>query len=161
MKFSEFKNWPKETLYNLLLKSYESSPELVNLYKEEWLDFDNFIYNNLRFTNRCGYISSIDEQPIGFFSWNPENLPEYIEIGHNCIIKEFQQKGYGTKQLNLALEEIKKLSPKKIIVKTGDIPFFIPAKKMYESAGFTVQKVLKQNTSNLVHSKFEYVIIVL
>lgn len=156
MEISEFKNWPKETLYNLLLQSYKSNPKLVNLYKKDWIDFDNFMYNNLQFTNNCGFISSINKDPIGFFSWNPEKLPEHIEIDHNCIIEKFQQNGYGTKQLNLALEQIKNLSPKKIIVRTGDIPFFIPAKKMYESAGFEKVRTIPNYINQLVPKTVEY-----
>lgn len=29
-------------------------------------------------------------KPIGFVSWNPTNLPESTEIGHNCILTKYK-----------------------------------------------------------------------
>lgn len=149
MKESEFKYHPIGTLYNLLLDSYSLDMNLTNAYKEDWLKFDEFVFNNLNFMNNCGYISLINNQPAGFITWNPEKLPESIEIGHNCIINKHKNKGYGKKQLSLALNKIKLLDPKSIVVKTGNSPFFIPAVKMYESAGF-VKKALYLNMMTML-----------
>lgn len=150
MKNSEFKYYSKGTLYNLLLNSYSSNSDLTNAYKSEWQKFDEFVFDNLNFMNNCGFITVINNQPIGFISWNPENLPENVEIGHNCIINEYKNRGYGKQQLSYALNLIKLLNPKSIVVKTGNIPFFEPAQKMYETVGFVKTDVIAKHGDDIV-----------
>ena len=43
---------------------------------------------------------------IGFVVWDPRNMPEYVEIGDNCIVPKHKGNGYGKLQLQEAINEI-------------------------------------------------------
>jgi hypothetical protein len=145
MKIVPFGDYDKETLLNLLLDAYSSHPGLTRQYRESWEFFAAFVYDNLNFMNDNGFISVEDKKPIGFFSWDSRHAPAYVQIGHNCIIHSYKGAGNGKEQLSFGLERMKKLHPVRIIVKTGTIPFFLPARKMYESAGFLPGKTIKND----------------
>lgn len=154
--FLPFNNFKRNTLYKLLLEAYSSNTELVNKYGQDWLKFDDFIFNNLNYTNNCGFITTIDKSPIGFISWNPENLPKSVEIGHNCIIKKYQNSGYGKEQLQQALNLIASLKPELVISQTGDITFFKPAQKMYTSIGFKMKDIAFNHQNIIVPRVLRY-----
>lgn len=40
-----------------------------------------------------GFMTVLEGKPIGFVSWNPTNLPESTEIGHNCILTQYKGNG--------------------------------------------------------------------
>lgn len=63
-------------------------------------------------------------------------MPEYVEIGHNCIISSCKGHGYGRMQLREALQRIVKRGAKRIIVTTNARS--VPARRMYEGAGFKI-----------------------
>ncbi|MHB8055632.1 MAG: GNAT family N-acetyltransferase [Candidatus Aminicenantales bacterium] len=151
-KFSET---PAGTLSELLIDSYAAFPEFVEANVEDWQAFDAFVYSHLSFMDQCGFCSTENNSIIGFFSWDPRNRPASIEIGHNGIIREYQGRGKGKEQLFLALAMMSALKPRKIIVKTGNSPFFLPARRMYESAGFTKNKMEKRDDP-LVPEIIEY-----
>ena len=46
-----------------------------------------------------GFMTVLEGKPIGFVSWNPTNLPESTEIGHNCILTQYKRNGYGKRQM--------------------------------------------------------------
>ena len=71
----------------------------------------------------------------GHISWDPRNRPDYVEIGHNCILTKYKGNGYGKLQLQESIRRIKEYDDlKKIIVTTNEITF--SAQKNYESVGF-------------------------
>ena len=142
MRFVGFGEHERGTLHQLLLDAYSGNNKLVNIYRQEWRRFDEFVYDNLDIMEACGFITEIQGQPVGFASWDPRMMPEYVELGHNCIITAHKGRGLGREQLRHALEIVKELGPARIIVKTGDIPFFEPARRMYLSAGFTEKRRL-------------------
>jgi ribosomal protein S18 acetylase RimI-like enzyme len=145
MDVKKFSGTSEGILYTLLIDAYSEFPELTNFFKESWLEFDKFVYSNLSFMDYNGFVTLEDNIVIGFMSWDPRLLPDSVEIGHNCIIKNYQSKGYGKKQLLLGLEMIKKMKPKSIKVKTGNIDFFKPAQCMYRSAGFGFKSIIKKD----------------
>ena len=128
----------------MLYDAYSASADLVSRYKKDWQEFDTFVFENPDFMNDNGFVSLENKSPVGFMSWDPRQLPDFIEIGHNCIITMYKGTGKGKAQLLYGLECMKQLHPKKIIVRTGNIPFFLPAQRMYESAGFIQKKVSKR-----------------
>ena len=154
--FSEF---DKGLLYSLLNDSYLKFPELSAACHETWKEFDSFVFDNLSFMDHCGFVSVLNETPIGFMSWDPRNSPVSVQVGHNCIINEYKGKGYGRSQLSIGMNIIKSRKPERIIVKTGNINFFIPAQRMYCSAGF-IQKQISFNNDPLVPELIEYEMIV-
>lgn len=152
MKFSEA---PEGTLSGLLVDFYAAFPEFVAANVAGWKAFDAFVYSRLSIMDQCGFLSLENEILIGFISWDPRNLPESIEIGHNGVIREYQGRGKGKEQLMSAMAMMSALKPRKIMVKTGNIPFFLPARRMYESVGFAKNKVEKRDDP-LVPEVIEY-----
>ncbi len=155
METRRFSKYGGGILYKLLVDAYSEAPELIERYPEEWKSFDSFVYDNLSFMDECGFITIEDDQVIGFMSWDPRSLPDSVEIGHNCIVSAHQGFGKGREQLLLGIDKIKNLKPKRIIAKTGHIDFFIPAQRMYLSAGFKYKKSIKQD-DDLVTEVIEY-----
>lgn len=88
--------------------------------------------------DKNGFVTTISGKPIGFSSWDPRKLPVSIEIGHNCIVREFQGKGIGTFQLRETMKRIMETNPQMIFVKTGANQYFLPARRMYDSSGFVM-----------------------
>ncbi len=81
-------------------------------------------------------------------------MPEYTEIGHNCIASSYKGCGYGKIQLQEAVNRIAPNNPQKIIVTTNrDL---ISAQRMYESIGFTIcQKKIEPDTSDFELINYE------
>ena len=52
-------------------------------------------------------------------SWDPRNIPDYIEIGHNCIVSKYKNNGYGKIQLQEAYRRIVLNDVNRIIVTTN------------------------------------------
>ncbi len=129
----------------MLMDAYSQVQEIVDRHKTDWQEFDNFVFDNLSFMDKCGFVSVENDEPIGFVSWDPRKLPESIEIGHNCIIGRFKGEGHGSRQLGHALKIMTERKPCRIIVKTGNSDFFAPARKMYLSAGFEVERIIKSD----------------
>ena len=145
MHMSKFSEHQRGILFKMLMDAYSTAPEIVSRHRQSWRDFDNFVYDNPSILDKCGFVTVFDGQPVGFVSWDPRKLPESIEIGHNCVLCTFKGRGIGLRQLNQALEILRVKNLCKILVKTGNTPFFLPARKMYESAGFTVERITKNN----------------
>lgn len=131
----------------MLMDAYSQAHEIVEVHKSDWLEFDNFVYDNLGFMDKCGFVTVLEKLPIGFVSWDPRKLPESMEIGHNCIIGKHKGYGHGSWQIKKALEIMAEKKPSRILVKTGNTDFFESARKMYLSAGFITTDVCK--TDNL------------
>lgn len=155
LTFRQFSLQTRGVLYEMLLDAYQGSFELVDGYKKSWQEFDNFVFENLGMMDKNGFVMTRSGKPIGFSSWDPRKLPESVEIGHNCIIKEFQGLGLGKVQLGETLRQIKERRPQRIFVKTGNTPFFLPARKMYQSSRFEMVSITKRNDS-IVPEVVEY-----
>ena len=131
-KISEF---PRGTLYNQLVDAYSFNDECQKTWGSMWKEHDDFFYNNLDIADKYAFITVLDGEPIGHISWDPRHRPDYVEIGHNCIIIKYKNKGYGHIQLEEAIRRIKDYNDlKKIIVTTNEI--FVSAQRNYESVGF-------------------------
>ena len=132
-RFSEF---PPGILFRMLAEAYSGFPELVRAEGKSWKEFDEFVYANPAIMDACGFLSEENGALIGFISWDPRELPESMEIGHNCVLPEYRERGKGKEQLALALARMSERKPRAVLVRTGTIPFFLPACRMYEAAGF-------------------------
>ncbi len=134
IEFKKFSDYPRGTFYKLLKDAYSFESNYQKDCKDKWLEEDNFFYDNLYIADSCGFITTINNIPIGFICWDPRTIPEYIELGHNCIIEKFKGMGYGKKQLLETIRRTKNRNPKKIIVTTDEL--LVSAQKNYESVGF-------------------------
>ena len=79
-----------------------------------WKEYDDFFYSNLEtIIYQYGFITVVDGIVVGHISWDPRNRPNYVIIGHNCILSKYKGKGYGKIQLQEAVRRIKKYGVKK------------------------------------------------
>lgn len=129
-KFSEFQ---RGILFELLQDSYSYEPRYERDWCENWKETDSFFYDHLQIADECGFITVLNGVPIGFICWDPRNIPEYMEIGHNCIASAYKGNQYGKMQLQEAVRRMNQKRVKKIIVTTNE--YLITAQKNYESVG--------------------------
>ena len=98
----------------------------------------------MEIADKCGFITTLDGEPIGHISWDPRNMPEYVRIGHNCIATRYKGNGYGKIQLQEAIRKIiQNGDVKKIVVSTNDK--LISAQHNYESVGFIFHQRRENN----------------
>lgn len=141
VEFKKISEYPKGTLYRQLVDAYSFSNECQKNWDSMWLEYDDFFYSNLdSIADKYGFITVVNGIAIGHISWDPRNRPDYVIIGHNCILSNYKGKGYGKMQLQEAIKRIKEYKVKKIVVTTNEITK--GAQKNYESVGFV--KVLER-----------------
>ncbi len=135
IEFKKPSNFSKGTLYNQLVDAYSFNDKCNKTWDTSWKEYDDFLYDNEEIANQYSFVTVLDGEPIGHISWDPRHRPDYVEIGHNCILTNYKGNGYGHIQLEEAIRRIKEYDNlKKIIVTTNEI--FVPAQKNYESVGF-------------------------
>lgn len=135
IEFKKISDFPKGTLYSQLVDAYSFDSNCKKYWDNMWKEYDDFFYSNLySIADKYGFITVVDGIPIGHISWDPRNRPNYVIIGHNCILSSYKGKGYGKVQLKEAIRRIKEYDVKKIVVTTNEIT--LPAQKNYESVGF-------------------------
>ena len=135
INFKKPSEFPKGTLYIQLVDAYSFNDECKKTWDTSWKEYDDYFYDHLDIADKYCIITVLGGEPIGHISWDPRYIPDYVEIGHNCIITKYKGKGYGYFQLEEAIRRIKEYNDlKKIIVTTNEL--FIPAQKNYESVGF-------------------------
>lgn len=147
IEFKSFSNFSRGILYKQLVDSYSFDSKWQEYFDKDWKDYDEFFYDNLQFTNNCGFVSTLNGEPIGHISWDPRNLPEYVAIGHNCIASKYKGNGYGKRQLQEAVNRIRQYDGlKKIIVGTNSN---LVAPHNYESVGFKLCQRRKNESDTL------------
>lgn len=142
IEFRKITEFPRGTLAALLRDGYSFEPRFERDWNDQWQEFDDFFYNNPHIAESCGFMTVLNEEPVGFVSWNPTNLPESAEVGHNCISTKYKGNGYGKRQMQEAVQRILAQGAHKIIVWTSEI--CIPAQHTYESAGFQFVKTSEE-----------------
>lgn len=134
LEFRKISGFNRGILHQLLVDSYSFDSRWQKYFEPDWIDFDNFFFDNLDIADSCGFITVWNDTPIGHVSWDPRNRPEYVQIGHNCIATAYKGNGYGKRQLQEALKRIRRYDGlKKIIVNTSQN---LVAPYNYESIGF-------------------------
>lgn len=152
--FKKITEFPRGTLAALLKDGYSFEPKFERNWSDQWLEFDNFFYDNPHIADFSGFMTVLEGKPIGFVSWNPTNLPESTEIGHNCIMTKYKGKGYGKRQMQEAVRRIMAQGAKKIVVWTNEI--CVPAQHTYESAGFQFVKKSEETISEYAGQRIHY-----
>lgn len=136
IQFTPFSQHSPGQLFEMLMMCYAALPEIVKVEKASWEAYDYSVFSNPDTIGKCGFVSCLKEQPIGFASWDPRNHPDYVIIGHNCILPEFQRRGFGRLQVIEMLKRFETMKFQVVKVTTGSMPFFSPAQRMYFSCGF-------------------------
>lgn len=155
IEFKKFNEFERGILYSQLVDAYSFNENCKKTWDKDWLEYDNYFYDNLNYTNNCGFIMLLNGEPIGHISWDPRNRPDYVIIGHNCILTKYKGNGYGHILLQEAINQIKKYEGlKKIIVTTNEIT--IPAQRNYESVGFVLKGKRKNNETPFSGDYIDY-----
>lgn len=144
IEFKKVSSFSRGLLFELLADAYSFDQRCRKCWDSDWREFDDFFFDNLSIADKYGFITTLNGYAIGFASWDPRNMPEYVEIGHNCIAVKYKGNGYGKMQLQEAVNRILKNDVKKIIVTTNAI--LKPAQRMYEGTGFKHVKTRKNES---------------
>lgn len=156
IKFKKVSDFNRGILFELLKDAYSFDCRYEQTFNSDWQVFDNFFFDNLQIADKYGFITTLNDEAIGFVLWDPRNMPEYAEIGHNCIASKYKGNGYGKIQFQEAVNRITQNDVRKIIVTTNDD--LIPAQRMYESVGFTIyQKRKNQDITDFIREDIDYV----
>ena len=122
------------TIFSLLRQSY--APIWNDKLEETMRKADQDTFANPDTIGACTFITCLDGQPIGFASYDPRQGPDLAIIGHNCILPEYQHRGFGCRQIAELLRRLKEKGFRKVTVTTSGHHFFVPAQKMYLTCGF-------------------------
>lgn len=134
IEFHSIPEYPRGTLCEQLRNAYGFDKRWEALFGDSWQEYDAFIYDNPKISETCGFITVLNGVPIGHITWDPRKAPEYVEIGHNCILSAYKGNGYGKAQLAEAVRRIRETKkPLKITVTTNEL---LIAKHNYEACGF-------------------------
>lgn len=144
LTFEKIGSFNRGILYEQLVDGYSFDYRWKIQCETDWKEYDDFFFSNLAIANKYGFVTVLDGMPIGHISWDPRNMPEYVEIGHNCIISQSKGNGFGKRQLQEAVNRIRKYSGvKKIIVGTNSN---LVAPHNYESVGFKLAQRRKNES---------------
>ncbi|KKL94389.1 hypothetical protein LCGC14_1865170 [marine sediment metagenome] len=131
LEFRKLTTYKEGLIFSLLSRSYETllreKPILTEIWKQDWEKYDKEIFQFPKTIGISGFITIFDENIIGFGSYDPRQRSELGIVGHNCILPEYRGKGFGKVQIIKISNIFKEMGVKKVIVTTGEHPFFIPA----------------------------------
>ncbi|MBT9775200.1 GNAT family N-acetyltransferase [Clostridium sp. MCC353] len=152
LTFEKISTFDKGILHRQLVEGYSFDNRWRALFEKDWIEYDDFFFDNLSIADKCGFVTVLDGLPIGHISWDPRNAPGYTAVGHNCIIPEYKGMGYGKKQLQEAVGRIRQYDGlKKIIVTTNSA---LTAPYNYESVGFKLCQRRKNQTESSFSGDF-------
>jgi GNAT superfamily N-acetyltransferase len=137
------RDWPRGALAAMLAECYapllRDVPEEISLQlRESWLEYDRAVHQAPSTVGACGFMTIVDDEAVGFASWDPRGWPEVGRVGHNCVRPLYQGRGYGRRQIAEILERFRARGFAKAEVRTDEHPFFEPARRAYASCGFHV-----------------------
>lgn len=104
--------------------------------RSNWLEFDTAVQQERDSVGACGFVTRVEGNVVGFGSWDPRGWPEVGRVGHNCVRPSYQGHGYGSRQIEEILRRFRAGGFARARARTGEHPFFAPARRMYLSCGF-------------------------
>ena len=153
IEFKPLTDYQPGQIQELIKKCYSElfdySPNEKNRLYRQWENEDNLAYKNINTIGRNILFSCIENNTIGYFSWDNRQFPNGI-VGQNCILPNYRGHGYGTRQIEKIIEIFKIENFKTLTVKTGEHQFFIPAQKIYEKCGFKIKEKRKGEIFNII-----------
>jgi len=153
IEFKKVSEFNRGILVELLTDAYSFNTEIEKECSAKWLENDSFFFDNLQIADKYCIITTLNDEAIGFVAWDPRNMPEYVEIGDNCIVSKHKGNGYGKLQLQEAINRITENDVKKIIVTTNSD--LISAQRNYESVGFKVYQ--RRKAEGFIGDYIDYV----
>ncbi len=122
-----------ETAYSPYLTE---DPGVEADWRANWAAYDADVHAHPATVGAAGFATLLNGRSIGLMTWDPREAPDVIRIGHNCIVPEFQERGFGEWQLEAAMRHFADESVVRVRVTTGEGGFFAPAQRMYVTRGF-------------------------
>ena len=154
LEFRKLTDFPRRMLYGILVDAYSFDQRNKRIWDENWKQSDDFFYDNPQIAEKYGLMTCLDGEPIEFVTWDPRNMPDHVEIGHNGIREKHKGHGYGRLQLEEALRRIGAYQGlKRIIVITNSN---LIAPKNYESVGFVLYDRKPNNTESAYTGDYLY-----
>lgn len=154
IEFRKFSEFPRGTLYELLVDAYSFDERNQQLWEDNWRESDRFFYDNPEIADKSGIVTCINDYPIGFVTWDPRHRPDYVEIGHNGIRESYKGNGYGHARLSEAIRRIKEYDGLKRIIVCTNSNFVAP--KDYESVGFGLYDRKAKHTDSAYTGDYLY-----
>ncbi|MBN2181833.1 MAG: GNAT family N-acetyltransferase [Sedimentisphaerales bacterium] len=143
LKFNDTSEYKSGAICSLLAESYA---EIIDQkLKEQFLQFDREVFEKPETVGACTFIAALGADVIGMASYDPRRAPELGIIGHNCILPKYRRKGYGRQQILEIIRRLKAIGVRLVAVSTSEHSFFMPARKMYLSCGFSELEKRQKN----------------
>ena len=140
LRFEALGRFRPGIINDLLRRSYQellnSTPDCWQPEAARWAEFDREAFANPGTVGACVFVTSLGDQPVGFGSFEPRDAQSGW-VGHNCIVPEHRRQGLGRRQLDEILRRMTRRGIREVRVTTCAHQFFLPARRMYESRGFT------------------------
>ncbi|HEX2908368.1 MAG TPA: GNAT family N-acetyltransferase [Phototrophicaceae bacterium] len=140
LQFKKFGDHHPGQLFSLLYRSYadylKADPGRQAAWPADWKQYDQDVFAYPDTVGKCGFVTWLDNQIIGFASWDPRQFPALGIIGHNCIVPEFRGNTFGKQQIAEILHRFQIAGFQVAQVTTNAHPFFVPAQRMYQACGF-------------------------
>lgn len=138
--FSEITLEQRGLLADLLHVSYatllaDESGCWSGLAKEQ-ADFDYEVFEDFSTMSKCVFLTTRENEVVGFASFDPRSWPHHGVVGHNCILPAYRGEGIGRRQIEEVLSRLRRMGMERAVVSTNEHPFFLPARRNYESCGF-------------------------
>jgi GNAT superfamily N-acetyltransferase len=151
--YKTISNFRPGLIESLLKTSYKRLidffPNEKGKFYHKWEKEDGEAFNNPVTIGEYILFSCLDNNPIGFFSWDERKYPLGI-IGQNCILPYYQGQGFGRNQIESVVKIFQDKKFHDLRVVTGEHDFFIAAQKMYINCGFKEQRKMKGDLFNLI-----------
>lgn len=145
IEFKKVSDFSRGILFELLSDAYSYDKTFLQRCSSDWKACDDFVFDYPKLAEKCSFVTTVNNEAIGFIIWDPRNMPESVEIGHNCIATKYKGNGYSKIQLQEAVNRIMQQDVKKITVTTNTS--LLPAQHMYEKIGFKRYQT-RENDSN-------------
>jgi len=78
IEFRKMSDFNRGILLELLENAYSSDRRYEQRWYSNWQDCDNFFYDNLKIADKYGFITTLNDEAIGFVLCDPRNMPDYV-----------------------------------------------------------------------------------
>ncbi len=105
---------------------------------QELAGFDRDAFEEFETMGQCVFVTKWgDGSLVGLASFDPRPGPAYGIVGQNCIHPAHRRRGIGRRQIMEIVSRFGNMGIRRAVVSTNAHPFFVPARRNYESCGFT------------------------
>ena len=137
-------------IYKALCESYNGLDD-YSKWINDWKQFDKDIHEYPDKIGGSGFGTILEENFVGFISWDPRQFPSFVIIGHNIVLPKYRNQGIGKHQIRWALDTLKKNGFLCAKVSTKRDQYFTNARKIYESCGFVECAPYRNDGENMIY----------